>query len=243
MDRYIVELERALLRGEAIDLAPGALVASGVATRQALDRYLEAIEYLSRQMGEGIRKNASDITKGRAIFERLWVSRPLRYEPQGRFRLTDVLDAQVGTGDRVGNCLGLTVLYNVLAQPLGLKVRAAYLERAFGRGPHTFSVLEVGKRTVDIENILTDGFDCRAHRRAVGRIEWGDREIIADIYHSIGSESAASGDWAGAIESYDKSLALNPHYNRARLNKGIALMESGRPDEAAEWLRSPDRRV
>jgi len=238
MDKTIIELERALLRGEDVGLGRGALIASGVKTRQELKRYLDVIDRVHQAIADTIPTDSDAVEKARGIFDWLWQGKPDRYEPQGSFRLTRVLDAQVGTSDRVGNCLGLTVLYNVLARRFKLTVRAAYLEEAFGRGPHVLSVLEAGKSTIDIENILPDGFDYRAHRKAGGRIEWGDRELIADIYHSIGNESAASGDWEGAIENYDKSLMLYPRHNRVRLNKGISLVELGHPDEAAEWFKS-----
>lgn len=243
MDKAISELEKALLRGEDVGLGRGALVASGMGTRQELDRYLDTINRLYQAIANTIRDDSDAVVKARGIFDCLWQGKPDRYEPQGSFRLTQVLDCQVGTNDKVGNCLGLTVLYNVLARQFGLAVRAAYLEEAFGRGPHVFGVLEIGKRTIDIENIFPDGFDYRAHRQARDRIEWGDRELIADMYNSNGNELAASGDWKGAIDNYDKALMLYPEHSRARLNKGLALVELGRLGEAAEWFRSRARQI
>jgi len=239
MDKTIIELEKALLRGEDIGLARGALVASGVETRQELNRYLDMINRLYQAIADTLQSKLD----ARGIFDWLWQSKPDRYEPEGHFRLTRVLEAQAGGGGGVGNCLGLTILYNVLAQRFRLAVRAAYLEDAFGRGPHVFTVLDIGKRTIDIENILPDGFDYRAHRKARDRIEWGDRELTADMYNSNGNELAASGDWGKAIENYDKSLMLYPQYNRARLNKGIALVELGRRSEAEEWFKSQAHQV
>jgi len=243
MDRTIIELEKTLLRGDDVGLAKSALVASGVETRQELNRYLDMINRLYRAITDTIPDDSDAVKKARGIFDWLWQGKPDRYAPQGSFRLTQVLEAQAGAGGRVGNCLGLTILYNVLAQRFRLAVRAAYLEDAFGRGPHVFTVLKDGKRTTDIENILPDGFDYQDHRKATPREVWRDYELIADMYHSIGNELAASGDWEKAIENYDKSLRLNPEYSRAYLNKGIALVELGRLDKAAEWLRSRDRQV
>jgi tetratricopeptide (TPR) repeat protein len=238
MDRTIIELEGALLRGGDVGLGRGALVASGVETRQELDRYLDTITRFYRAIADTILTDGDAVKKARGIFDWLWQSKPDRYEPQGYFRLTHVLDAQAGTSGRVGNCLGLTILYNVLARLFKLTARAVYLEEAFGRGPHVFTALDIGKRTIDIENILPDGFDYQDHRKATRRENWGNRELIADMYHSIGNDLAASGDWEKAIEDYDKSLMLNPKYSRAYLNKGIALVELGRPSEAAGWFRS-----
>jgi len=243
MDRTIIELEKTLLRGEDIGLAKGALVASAVETRQELNLYLDMINRLYRAIADTIPTDGDAVEKARGIFDWLWQGKPDRYAPQGSFRLTLVLDAQVGTSDRVGNCLGLTILYNVLAQRFRLAVRAAYLEDAFGRGPHVFTVLDIGKRTIDIENIFPHGFDYQDHRKTTQREDWGDRELIADMYHSIGNELSTSGDWEGAMVNYDKSLLLNPKYSRAYLNKGIALVEMGHLDEAVEWFKSQARQV
>jgi tetratricopeptide (TPR) repeat protein len=241
MDKTIIELERALLRGDDVGLERGALVASGIETRQELNRYLDIIDRLRSQIEGVLPDESDDVTRARTIFDCLWQSKPDRYEPQGYFRLTMVLAAQIGTSDKVGNCLGLTVLYNVLARRFKLAARAAYMEDAFGRGPHVFTVLDAGKFTIDIENIFPHGFDYQEHRKATRRENWGDRELIADIYHSIGNELAASRDLEGAMVNYDKSLMLYPQHNRARLNKGIALVEMGHMDEAAEWFKSQAR--
>ena len=159
---------------------------------------------------------------------------------------TEVLEAQLGGKSRsvedgrsgiVGNCLGLTLLHNVLARRFGLTVRAVHLEDALGLGPHIFTVLYAGDRTIDIENIFPDGFDYRGHSGASEREEWGDRELIADIYHSVANDFFVSGKWERAIENYDKAIMLHPKYIRAHINKGIALVELGRVEEAKEWFR------
>jgi len=241
MDTRIAELERSLLVGEGVGLASGALVASGVSSVRALERHLDAIDSLHNQLEASVGKQGSESGRAKEIFDRLWSDIPGRYESEGSFRLTDVLDAQLGGSTSVGNCLGLTVLYNVLARPFGLKVGAAHLESAFGRGPHVFTVLHTGRRSIDIENIFADGFDYRAHRVAPQREGWGDRGLIADVYHSAGNELAVDGEWQKAIELYEKALVLNPGYVRAYLNRGIALVESGRLEDADAWFRSQAR--
>jgi len=243
MNREIAKLERELFEGEKgereIDLAQGALLASGVETVKELNRYLEKIDRLCQRIAEALLDlppNASDSEKARGIFNWLWQEKTHRYEYGGNFRLTHVLDAQLGGEEKVGNCLGLTVLYNILAQRFGLEVKAAHLEDAFGLGPHLFTVLYAGERVIDIENIFPDGFNYRGHPCTEQRGEWGDRELVADIYHSVGNDLFASGKLERSIESYDRALKLHPGYNRAHLNKGIALVELGRVDEAKEWF-------
>lgn len=268
-NKKLAKLEKTLLEGEkgekgekggGIDLAKGALLASGVETEQQFNRYLAKVDRLCQRIVDtlcDLFEKGSDWEKAKGIFDWLWRAKPYRYEYGGSFRLTEVLDAQLGEkgggveggeSEKVGNCLGLTLLYNVLAQRFGLMVGAAHLEDAFGLGPHLFTVLYTGGRTIDIENIFSDGFDYREHQGAplmgVGREsgegkreEWGDRELIADIYHSVANEFFASGKWERAIENYDKSITLHPKYTRAYLNKGIALVQMGRAEEAEEWFR------
>lgn len=222
-------------RGGAMDLAREALIASGVDDEHELNRYLAKIDRLCREIAQG--QKGSDVEKAREIFHWLWRAKPHRYEYRGSFKLSDVLDAQLGDGESVGNCLGLTILYNVLAQRFGLEVKAVHLEDAFGLGPHVFTVLYVGMRSVDIENIFPYGFDYRGHKGNPQREQWGDRELIADIYHSVANDFFEQGKWESAIEDYDKAIILNPKYTKAYLNKGIALVELGRLDEAGEWFR------
>ncbi len=239
MDRRIARLEKTLLEGEKseIDLAQGALIASGVQTGQEFDRYLAKIDQLCQRIAEALSDESSDWEKAKGIFNWLWRAKPHRYEYGGNFKLTDALDAQLEEKEQVGNCLGLTLLYNVLAPRFGLEVRAAHLEDAFGLGPHVFTVLYIRGRTIDVENIFPNGFDYRGHRGAPQREEWGDRQLIADIYHSVANDFFTQGKWESAIENYDKALMLHPKYTKACLNKGIALVELGRIEEAREWLR------
>lgn len=224
-----------LFEGEKIDLAQGALIASGVSDERDFNRYLAKIDQLCRDINHS--PKAADAERAKELFSWLWRSKPHRYQQRGSFRLNDVIDAQLGEIDNVGNCLGLTVLFNVLAHRFGLKVQAVHLEYAFGIGPHVFTVLYADSLPIDIEHSLSYGFDYRGHKSNPQREEWGDRELVADIYHSVANVFAEHGRWEDAIGCYDKAIHLNPKYTRARLNKGIALVERGRVEEAREWFR------
>lgn len=241
MDREISRLEEALLAGDDTGLARAALVASGIGTAGELDGYFVGIGGLYREIAGDISGDSNDLDRARGIFDWLWRGRPGRYESQGSFRLTEVIDAQAGGCEGVGNCLGLTMLYNVLAGEFGLDVRAAHLEQAFGRGPHVFTMLRIAGSTIDIENIMRDGFNYRGHCGIPGREEWADRQLVADVYHSVGNEFASSGEWERAIVEYEKAIRLYPGYVRAHLNKGIALVELGETEKAmiefSRWAR------
>lgn len=247
-------MEKMLLEGEnsknerTIDLAQGALLASGVETGREFDRYLAKTDQLCQIIAGaicGILGQGSEQEKAKGVFDWLWQAKPNRYEYGGSFRLTEVIDAQLGDSERVGNCLGLTILYNVLALRFGLAVGAAYLGDAFGLGPHLFSVLYSGGHIIDIENIFPNGFDYLGHRGeqevdvsgGTKRESWGDRELIADIYHSVANDFFTSEEWGRAIENYDKAIMLHSKYTKAYLNKGIALVELGKIEEAREWFK------
>ncbi len=104
-----------------------------------------------------------------------------------------------------------------------MNANALYLENAFGIGPHVLTLLQTEASTIDIENILPDGFDYKGHLDDPSRMKWGDRELVADIYHSLGNELFLKGEWTEALEKYEMSLHLNPEYEKARLNKVILL--------------------
>ena len=106
---------------------------------------------------------------------------------------------------------------------------ALYLENAFGMGPHVLTVLKTEDSIIDIENIFPDGFDYKGHLDNPSRTRWGDKELVADIYHSLGNELFSKGELIKALENYDRAIHLNPRYEKARLNKAILLdkMEMG----------------
>jgi tetratricopeptide (TPR) repeat protein len=240
MEKKINRLESNLLankKDEMADLAQGALMASGVTSDKEMFLYLNKIDKLCDLIAASTPDCTGDIDKAKCIFDWLWETTPHRYKSEGHCKLTAVIDAQYRNDKDIGNCLGLTALYNVIAQMFGLTVKAVYLESTFGSGPHVCSLLMLNEKTIDIENIFLNGFDYHAHRNAPTREEWSDRELIADIYNSVGSELFAAGKMNRAIENYEKAIQLNPKYSRPLLNKGMALVEAGRTKEAEEWFR------
>jgi tetratricopeptide (TPR) repeat protein len=229
-------LEKKLFSTPQPNLAWGTLIASGVKTRIDLDNYLAKLNTLFQQVEAEI-PAASELTKAEALFDRLWRKKPDRCERRGSYRLTDVLDAQLDPKiEKVGNCLGLTVLYHSLAQRLGLKVKAVHVEDAFGQGPHVFSILYTGRGTIDIEHILPHGFDFKGHLHNPDRTEWGEVELIADIYHSTGNKFFEQGSHEEAVQNYGKAIRLNPKYTKAYLNRALALFMLGRDKEATRDL-------
>ena len=241
MEEKIERLKSRLLankRAEATDLLSAALIATGITSYRYIVRYTNKVDRLCEEINKFVANNDNDVDKARVIFHWLWMSKPHRYKPEGHFKIADVIDAQTGHARNVGNCLGLTVLYNVIAQRFDIKVKASYMENAFGRGPHVFSILPSGESTVDIENVFPNGFAYPGHLNPSERCVWSDEELIADIYNSMGSELFAAGKRSRAIECYDKAIVLNPKYRRPYLNKGMALVDLGCSEEAEELFRN-----
>jgi tetratricopeptide (TPR) repeat protein len=111
---------------------------------------------------------------------------------------------------------------------MGVHADALYLDNAFGVGPHVLTLLQVGKSTIDIENILPDGFNYKGHLDDQSRTRWRDNELVADIYHSLGNECFEKGKLNEALENYERAIRLNPQYEKAHLNKVILLEKMGK---------------
>lgn len=125
--------------------------------------------------------------------------------------------------------MGLTLLYNCLLKRVEIEAEALHLEKAFEIGPHVLTVLQVGDFTIDIENILSDGFDYKGHKEDPSRLRWGEKELVADVYQSRGSELFKKGELEEALKSYNMALSLNPGYEKAALNREILLNQVNSP--------------
>lgn len=201
-----------------------ALVASCERQIQDIAGYVEKLDQIRKDVRKTFANARDPVAKAKLVFDWLWQKKPFRYQPGGNFRLTDVIDAQNSDSNLpVGNCLGLTVLYNCILQKMRIRTGALYLEHGFGIGPHVLSIVRVGNQMIDIEHILPEGFDYKEHLSSPSRRLWGDKELIADIYHSLGNEYFRKGILEEALKNYSMALELNPHYEYARINKAIVL--------------------
>ena len=211
--------------GEQRPLEEAALIASGVKSQLEREHYLflfrKLVSQITPQMPQG-----NEMSRAQYLSNCLWQAKPRQYLPGGYFRLNEVLEAQFrpGTGP-VGNCLGLTVLYNSLARQFGLDVAAVHLEKAFHGVPHVFTLLRTDGGQVDIEHVSADGFNYSEHRDNPGREIWGDNELIADIYLSRGNILFEARKWLDAILCYNMALELNPKYEKAELNRAMAVSQ------------------
>jgi tetratricopeptide (TPR) repeat protein len=206
-----------------------ALLASGIQDRSKIAFYVTELDRIYQQFLRQMVPLPDPVDKARALFTWSWMSKPDRYKSQGSYRLNEVIEAQLKRDSKsVGNCLGLTLLYNCLLRKMNIHAEALYIENAFEMGPHVLSLLKIEKSILDVENILPDGFDYRGHHTHPARIEWGDRELIADIYHSLANEHFEKGNFVEALKNYDRAIRFNPQYQKAHLNRSILLDKMGK---------------
>jgi len=219
----------------SFDFEKEALRASGVSGEKQVAGYKHKLGSLQGDFVRHMKPCLDSLSKARALFDWLWITKPTRYQQGAPFRLNKVIDAQVRKENCVvGNCLGLTLLYNSLARRLNLEVAALYLEHAFGRAPHVLTILEAGDLRFDIEHSLPEGFNYKGHLDSPVRERWGERELIADIYHSRANECYETGAYRDALKYYERTIDLNPRYEKALLNKAIVwdkidMEENGSP--------------
>ena len=205
-------------------LVEQAFIASGVTDEYRVREYLHKLDQLVLDFKQEVNWKRKFFSLPEALLNWLWMKKPNRYEVNGSIRLNEVIDAEMSEGDQpVGNCLGLTLLYNCLLTKMGIHAQALNLENAFGVGPHVLTVLRIYDATIDIENILPDGFDYGGHKGNPSRLEWGDKELVADIYQSTGTELFQKGLFDEALKNYDMALKLNPEYEKAKINRAILL--------------------
>ena len=213
-----------VIKKRAFSLEEEALLASGIQERSKIVSHLVKLDRIYQQFLHQMIPSPDSVDKARALFAWLWISKPERYKSQGNYKLDEVIEAQLKKDAKsVGNCLGLTLLYNCLLRKMDIYAEALYLENAFGTGPHVLTVLRIENSILDVENILPEGFDYRGHLTHPERTEWEDRELIADIYHSVANELFEKGDFDEALKNYDMAISFNPRYEKARLNKEILL--------------------
>jgi tetratricopeptide (TPR) repeat protein len=204
------------------DLKKQALIASGLKGGNRLAAVTDKLEFLFQQFLLYSNDSLSIQTRAKSLFDWLWKQKPGRYRPNGNYRFDRVIEAQRRDGNHaVGNCLGLTLLYNCLLEMIGIQAEALHLQNGFGMGPHVLTLLKTGNNIIYIENILPLGFDYKGHLHDPSAERWGPKELVADIYHSRGNELFKRSQFSRALKNYDMALKLNPHYESARLNKAI----------------------
>ena len=209
--------------GMFFDQEKEALIASGMA-HDEIAVHTARLDTIFHDFIQAFGNSDDRLTMAKGLFDYLWDEKPHRYEQGGHFRLNNIIDNHLDPDSiEVGNCLGLTLLYNCLLMRSGITARAIFIENAFESGPHVLSYLFLDGRSVDVENILSEGFDFKGHLDDPTRTMWDGKELVADIYLSMGNECFQTGRETEALRLYEKALSLNPEYERAVINRAIVM--------------------
>jgi tetratricopeptide (TPR) repeat protein len=218
-----------LIKKRAFNLEEEALLASGIQDRSKIAFYVAELDRIYQQFLHQMIRPPDPVDRARTLFTWLWASKPDRYKSQGSYKLNEVTEAQLKRDSKsVGNCLGLTLLYNCLLRKMEIYAEALYIENAFGIGPHVLTLVQIQESIIDVENILPHGFDYGGHHTHPARTGWGDQELIADVYHSVANEFFEKGNFVEALKNYDRAIRFNPRYEKAHLNKAILLDKMGK---------------
>ena len=110
------------------NLEKESLLASGLKDNRRLVEFRGKLDHLTKQFVGQMKPSHEPVEKASVLFDWLWERKPGRYKAQGHFRLNDVIDAELSKDSgTVGNCLGLTLLYQCLLKKMSIHADALYL--------------------------------------------------------------------------------------------------------------------
>jgi tetratricopeptide (TPR) repeat protein len=214
--------------GAAAPLEEELLLLSGLAADEGIRRHAGRIDDIHGRFlrGCGLARRASpnapplylqaDIARN--LFEYLWTSKPRRFGEH--FLLTDVVDAHLDPDATrtVGNCIGLTSLYSVLAVRMGLHLSL------LADSDHLMSRLRVGSRIIDMDHTDSLGFD---RESPAGFQELPLMMLTASVLNSRGLRHEREGRLTDARADYERALGIHPSYANALNNRGNMKLLQG----------------
>lgn len=199
----MLDLEEKLIRmckDEEFDLANAGLIASGIRDKGGLDFYLDKFNGLVLSIAADSRVSSAetDVKKAQAVFDWLWESKPKRDDSASR--LTDALDNQLSNREQVGDCMGLTLLYNSICQRLGISMKAVWTVR------HIYSAMDTEKGIIPVENTMRYGF---GNGLGVG-IVIGNQQLIQRFLLRQAFDYKEAKDHKQAFSLTEIALRINP---------------------------------
>ena len=233
-------------RFDTIGFAEAALIASGATDEAERKAEIAAIDRLVAAATDAVAGSVDVAAKGEKLLRFLHAG-PMKggYEADQ----TDV-SRIIETGRF--NCVSSAALYNIVGRRLGLDVRGVEVPE------HAFSVLYDGRRSMDVETTITDGFNPARNPAAVERFtrqtgftyvpethrrerrEVNDAGLVAIIYFNHGVTLGKRGMHAQSLAMNLRGLRLDP--DSASLVKNTiatltnwskSLLDAGRFGEAA----------
>lgn len=252
IDRAIPADEEAMLEDGAdgtfdrIGFAEAALIASGVTDEATRKAELAAIDRLVAAATASLAASGDLAAKGEALLRFLHAG-PMKGGYEGG--QTDVSKI-IETGRF--NCVSSAALYNIVGRRLGLDLRGIEVPE------HAFSILYDGRRHMDVETTIPEGFNPGRSPEAVKRFsrqtgfvyvpeshrderrEVNDAGLVAIIYFNHGVALGKQEKYPQSLAMYFRGLRLDP--DSASLVKNTiatltnwskSLLDTGKPAEAA----------
>ncbi len=256
LEGNVTALEAALFadaadgRWDQHTLLRAALVASGVTDSRSLERY----EARFNDLASELRRTSSSAASPRQLAEAVFEFAHARILCGGYRLESSGLPAALDEGRY--NCVSASVLYNCLAETVGLEARGLEVPG------HAMSRIVLPDGVIDVETTCPTWFrlmnDPERQAQAVAatlgaaaeastpaeRREVSAVEFVATIYYNRGVDFLGERRFAEAVAANAKALRLDPASVTARGNLlatvnnwAIATAAEGRHEEAAALLR------
>ena len=200
------------------------LVISGLSTEDAVKQYTAKLDTIEKDFKRKNSVGKLNYIIARALFNYLGETKDDRYNSD--FLLADVIDNQLSEvpNQTVGDCVGLTSLYTVLGQRIGLDLSILISI------DHVLNCMNEKDREIIIENTDRFGFDI-AHPKHDFKKEKLSA-LVATTLNSRGLDKYEHNRYQEAIKDYDRAIELNPDETTAFNNRGVAKQVIGDYAEA-----------
>jgi regulator of sirC expression with transglutaminase-like and TPR domain len=245
--------ELSSLTDDEIDIATGALLASAELEPSVdIEKYLRLLDSMAIELGKELEGVVSPELLAYKLREYIFFRR--KFNPSSKekeiveavepcyIRLDKVLET------KVGNCLGMSLLYLSLAERLGVPLSMVTLPPYSDREKAHAFVRYVGKsRVLNIETafdglVVPDSFYHERFRNAISmraqsfQTPLSKKQVIAVILHCFGTYYSEEDDKT-AMALLKKSLSFWPDDVTALSELGSAQLRTGRNEEGLANLR------
>lgn len=204
--------------------AEAALLASGVTDSAKRQTYLKRIDELEA----GTRKAIADAKTIKEKGEKLL--KFIHTGPMAKGYAIEQTDLSVILDTNKFNCVSSAILYNILAQRLGMQARGVRVPN------HVFSVLLDAGSMIVVETTSNRGFN--AHRR-LPKDTISEMALVASIYYNHGVAFIEQKKFHEAVVANFCALALDPedadavrNVRAALINWGLDLEQAGKFEDA-----------
>lgn len=219
------KLVEALQEERRIPLKHSLLIVSGIEDRRTGNKYLEKFDEIYKQYDFLLKEKGlfySDKLKKAEILSE-YLTMPVRYNKH-KFLFHQVIDARLSKNPfcKHGNCIGLTSLYNALAQKENIYT-GVYKQRS-----HIFSRVIISNREYAVENTYKGGFNVKI-KGHYGKNS--NNELLASILVSRNFKNIKD-----KMRSLELAKKISPRTSLIYLNIAICEYELGRYSLALEEI-------